>query len=58
MDCEECVDYRVSNRIIVKDKYLILVIDELFDELRGAQQFSKLYLHYVYHPIRVHEDDI
>jgi hypothetical protein len=37
-----CVDFRSLNRLTVKDKYLIPIIDELLEELEGAAIFCKI----------------
>jgi hypothetical protein len=53
-----CVDYRPLNAITVKNKYPLPHIDLLFDQLIGAQVFSKIDLHYGYHQIKICEEDI
>jgi hypothetical protein len=37
-----CVDYHALNEVIVKNKYLLPRIDDLFDQLCGACVFSKI----------------
>jgi hypothetical protein len=44
-----CVDYRPLNAVNIKNKYPLPYIDILFDQLAGAQVFSKIDLCSGYH---------
>jgi hypothetical protein len=52
-----CVDYRHLNAVTVKNRYPMPIVDELLDELAGAQFFTKLDLHSGYHHIRMVPQD-
>jgi hypothetical protein len=48
-----CVDYSALNKVIVKNKYPLPRIDDLFDQLRGACVFSKIDLRSGYHQLKI-----
>jgi hypothetical protein len=53
-----CVDYHALNEVTIKNKYPLLRIDDLFNELRGACVFSKIDLRSGYHQLKIQECDI
>ncbi|GJT57420.1 putative reverse transcriptase domain-containing protein [Tanacetum coccineum] len=42
----------------MKNRYPLLRIDDLFDQLQGSNVYSKIYLRSGYHQLRVREEDI
>jgi hypothetical protein len=53
-----CVDCRPLNAVTVKNKYPLPRIDILFDQLAGAQVFSKIDLRSGYHQVKICDEDI
>ena len=52
------VIYKSLNKIALKDEFPILIIDEILNELIGAQLFTKLDLWSGYHQVYMHPSDI
>ena len=53
-----CFDYRQLNKITIKNKYSLLRIDDLFDQLQGTSAFSKIDLRSKYHQLRIKESNV
>jgi hypothetical protein len=53
-----CVDYRPLNVVTIKNMYPLPRIDIMFDQVAGAQVFSKIDLHSGYHQIKICVEDI
>ena len=48
-----CMDYRQLNKLMVKNKYPLPRIYDLFDKLKGAKVFSKIDLRSIYDHIQL-----
>nr|GEU90321.1 putative reverse transcriptase domain-containing protein [Tanacetum cinerariifolium] len=53
-----CIDYQELNKLTVKNRYLLLRIDDLFDQLQGSSVYSKIDMRYGFHQLRVWYEDI
>ena len=53
-----CIDYRELNKVIVRNKYPLPWIDDLFDQLQDACVFSKIDLRSGYHQLRIRSEDV
>jgi hypothetical protein len=53
-----CIDYRVLNKITIKNNYPLPRVDDLLDRLAGAKVFSRIDLKSGYYQIRIAEEDV
>lgn len=53
-----CTDYRRLNKVVVKNKYPLPRIDDLFNQPQRVNYLSKMDLQLSYHQSRVKEDEL
>jgi hypothetical protein len=53
-----CIYFRQLNKVTIKNKYPLPMIDDLFDQLKDSRIFSKIDLRSGYHQVRIKEEDI
>ena len=53
-----CIDYRQINKVTMKNKYPLLRIEYLVDQLKGASVFSKIDLQSSYYQPREKDVDV
>lgn len=53
-----CIDYRLLNKVTIKNRYLLPRIDELFDQMRDVTIFSKIDSRFGYHKLLIKDEDI
>ena len=53
-----CIDYKGLNKVMIKNKYPLPRIDDLFDQLAGSRVFSSIDLRSGYHQLKVRAEDI
>ena len=53
-----CIKYIMLNSVTIKNKYPLLRINDLFEQLLGACMFSKIDLRSDYHQLWIREHDV
>ena len=53
-----CIDYRQLNKAIIRNKYPLPRIDDMFDQLQGTIVFSKIDLRSGYHQLKIRDTDV
>ena len=53
-----CIEYKQLNRVTIKNRSPLSMIDNLFNQLRGARVYAKIDLRIGYHQLRVRDVDI
>ena len=52
------IAYRQLNKVTIKNRYLLLRIDDFFYQLKGEPMFSYIDLRSGYHQVYIKEEDI
>jgi hypothetical protein len=53
-----CTDYRQLNKATIKNMYSLPRIDDLIDQMRGANFFSKIDLKFGYYQIQIMDEHV
>jgi hypothetical protein len=53
-----CIDYRALNKIIVRNRYPIPMINDLLDQLKGEKFFNNIDLKFGYHQVPIEPTDV
>ena len=53
-----CIDHRQHNKVMIKNKYSLPRIDDLFDQLQEASVFLKIDLRSRYHQLKIRESNV
>ena len=53
-----CIDYIQLNKVTMNNKYPLPRSDDLFDQMRGANVFSKIDLRSGNHQVRIKDEDV
>lgn len=53
-----CINYRALNKQTVRNNYPLPRIDDMLDQLNGAQAFSCLDMRQAYHQVRLADSDV
>jgi hypothetical protein len=48
-----CIEYRSLNEVTIKNKYPLSIIEDLFDQMKGAGVFLRIDLRSVYHLLKI-----
>ncbi|GKA65018.1 putative reverse transcriptase domain-containing protein [Tanacetum coccineum] len=51
-----CIDYQELNKLTVKNRYSLLRIDDLFDQLQGSSVYSEIDLRSAYNQLRTKQE--
>ena len=53
-----CIDYQELNKVIIRNKYPLPRMEDLFDQLQGAQVFSKIDFRSGYYQLKIKAENI